>query len=398
MPSSPVTAQNVHSGAGSAGAGPPTKRSSKRRARSRSAAERRSSSRRTRSRSAALAGSGRSASAFTSRLRSCSSSATSRGAARGASGGFVSAPARWSAHTYPVLPSGARTCFQPPLSPSTSSAVPAGSSPSSSLAALGPRRRWARSFVVADSARAIDTPSSAASATPTSDRCSPRTSVAPAPRLPLARLPGRRTIGVTGFEPAAPASRTQCSTRLSYTPYKAGQRVRARLTQALRQEKLAADGCDVTLRRTHRPSPPAANSLGAATRGAWHVACARPAASGAAGAPKEVEMQRITRAVAVGLLCGLVLAGTGRGAVAAGAAPAAAGARVDINSAGADELAKLPGVGPAKARAIIEYRSEAPFQKPEDLRKVKGIGDRLYDRLKDQITIEPAATPKGRGG
>ena len=108
-------------------------------------------------------------------------------------------------------------------------------------------------------------------------------------------------------------------------------------------------------------------------------------------------MQRITRAVVVGLLCGLVLAGTGRGAVAAGAAPAAAGARVDINSAGADELAKLPGIGPAKARAIIEYRSEAPFQKPEDLRKVKGIGDKLYDRLKDQITVEPAATPKGRG-
>ncbi len=108
-------------------------------------------------------------------------------------------------------------------------------------------------------------------------------------------------------------------------------------------------------------------------------------------------MQRITRAVVVGLLCGLVLAGTGRGAVAAGAAPAAAGARVDINSAGADELAKLPGVGPAKARAIIEYRSEAPFQKPEDLRKVKGIGDKLYDRLKDQITVGPGATPKGRG-
>jgi len=109
-------------------------------------------------------------------------------------------------------------------------------------------------------------------------------------------------------------------------------------------------------------------------------------------------MQRITRAVAVGLLCGLALAGTGRGAVAAGAAPAAAGARVDLNSAGADELAKLPGIGPAKARAIIEYRSEAPFQKPEDLRKVKGIGDKLYDRLKDQIRVERAATPKGRGG
>ena len=98
-------------------------------------------------------------------------------------------------------------------------------------------------------------------------------------------------------------------------------------------------------------------------------------------------MQRITRAVVVGLLCGLALAGSGRGTVAAGTAPAAAGARVDINSASAEELAKLPGIGPAKARAIVEYRSEAPFQKPEDLRKVKGVGDKLYDQLKDQITV-----------
>src|SRR5207253_2071920 len=76
------------------------------------------------------------------------------------------------------------------------------------------------------------------------------TDVAPAPAVCLApeRLAGEM-VGVTGFEPAAPASRTQCSTRLSYTPCKAGQRVRARLTQALRQEKLAADGCDVALRR-----------------------------------------------------------------------------------------------------------------------------------------------------
>jgi competence protein ComEA len=107
-------------------------------------------------------------------------------------------------------------------------------------------------------------------------------------------------------------------------------------------------------------------------------------------------MQRIGRAVAAGLLCGLVLAGTGRGALAAGAAPAGAGARVNINSANADELARLPGIGAAKARAIIDYRAEAPFQKPEDLRKVKGIGDKLYDRVKDQITVEPTS-PKGRG-
>ena len=108
-------------------------------------------------------------------------------------------------------------------------------------------------------------------------------------------------------------------------------------------------------------------------------------------------MQGISRAVAVGLLCGLVTMGVGRGAVAAGAAPASAGARVDVNSASAEELIRLPGIGPALARAIIEYRSQEPFRTPEDLRKVKGIGDKLYDRLKDQITVGPEGAPKGRG-
>jgi competence protein ComEA len=107
-------------------------------------------------------------------------------------------------------------------------------------------------------------------------------------------------------------------------------------------------------------------------------------------------MKRMKKAVAAGLLCGLVLAGSGRGAVAAGVAPAGPGARVNLNSASADELARLPGVGPAKAKAIVEYRSEEPFRKPEDLRKVKGIGDKLYERLKDQIMVDPAAQ-RGHG-
>jgi len=110
-------------------------------------------------------------------------------------------------------------------------------------------------------------------------------------------------------------------------------------------------------------------------------------------------MRQTGKAVVAGLLCGLVLLGMGRGAVAAGAAPAGSGdgARVELNSASADELARLPGIGAAKAKAIIEHRTEDPFRKPEDLRKVKGIGDRLYDRLKDQITVEPPANSKGHG-
>jgi competence protein ComEA len=108
-------------------------------------------------------------------------------------------------------------------------------------------------------------------------------------------------------------------------------------------------------------------------------------------------MRRVTRAVAAGLLCGLVAVGYGRGAIAAGAAAVEAGQRVNLNTASADELARLPGIGPAKAQAIIAYRAQEPFARPEDLRKVKGIGDKLYDRVKDQITVGDIA-PKGRGG
>ena len=109
-------------------------------------------------------------------------------------------------------------------------------------------------------------------------------------------------------------------------------------------------------------------------------------------------MKRISRLVAVGLLCGLVGVGGGRGAVAAGAAPAEAGTRVNLNAASAEDLARLPGIGPSLARAIVEYRAEAPFQRAEDLRNVKGIGDKLYQRLKDSITVGDAApAAKGRG-
>ncbi len=123
--------------------------------------------------------------------------------------------------------------------------------------------------------------------------------------------------------------------------------------------------------------------------------------SGAAEAPREVNMRGMSWVVAVGLLCGLALVGTGRGAGAAGAATASAdsAARVNLNSASAEELARLPGIGAAKAQAIIEHRKAEPFHKADDLRRVKGIGDKLYDRVKDQVTVgEPGAVPKGHGG
>lgn len=62
---------------------------------------------------------------------------------------------------------------------------------------------------------------------------------------------------------------------------------------------------------------------------------------------------------------------------------------ININSADETELQNLPGIGPAKATAIIQYRNEnGPFQKPEDLKNVTGIGDKTFEKLKDAITVQ----------
>ncbi len=102
-------------------------------------------------------------------------------------------------------------------------------------------------------------------------------------------------------------------------------------------------------------------------------------------------MKAWTRVVAAGLLSGLVL-----GPVSAGWASDAA-ARINLNTASATELARLPGIGPAKAQAIVDHRAKEPFTKADDLRKVKGIGDKLYESIKDQVTVGDAPSPKGRG-
>jgi comEA protein len=99
------------------------------------------------------------------------------------------------------------------------------------------------------------------------------------------------------------------------------------------------------------------------------------------------------RRAAVGFLCGLVLLGGTAGAVESGP-----GSRVDINAASSEELATLPGIGPSKAQAIVEHRAKAPFATPDDLRKVKGIGDKLYESLRDRITVGDAPASSGRGG
>lgn len=62
--------------------------------------------------------------------------------------------------------------------------------------------------------------------------------------------------------------------------------------------------------------------------------------------------------------------------------------KISINRGSKVDLMKLPGIGPSKAEAIIEYRKEnGSFRKLAELTEVSGIGEKTYQRLKDLITL-----------
>ena len=64
------------------------------------------------------------------------------------------------------------------------------------------------------------------------------------------------------------------------------------------------------------------------------------------------------------------------------------GGIVNINTADESELDTLPGIGPSMAKRIVEFRqTEGAFQSPEDLKKVRGIGDAKFEKLKDRISV-----------
>ena len=62
--------------------------------------------------------------------------------------------------------------------------------------------------------------------------------------------------------------------------------------------------------------------------------------------------------------------------------------KVNINEASVEELITLDGIGEAYAKRIIEFRDKnGPFQKPEDLLKIKGIGEKILIANQDRIIL-----------
>jgi competence protein ComEA len=69
-------------------------------------------------------------------------------------------------------------------------------------------------------------------------------------------------------------------------------------------------------------------------------------------------------------------------------APTAEEPVIDINKADAATLDLLPGIGAKKADAIIAYREEhGPFQRIEDIKNVKGIGEKMFAKMKDRLSV-----------
>lgn len=74
---------------------------------------------------------------------------------------------------------------------------------------------------------------------------------------------------------------------------------------------------------------------------------------------------------------------------------AAPKAKVNINTASASELETLPRVGPKIAQRIIDFRTKnGNFKKVEDIMKIQGIGEKVFENIRDLITVGGENAPR----
>ncbi len=65
---------------------------------------------------------------------------------------------------------------------------------------------------------------------------------------------------------------------------------------------------------------------------------------------------------------------------------------VNVNSASAEELMQLPGIGKSKADAIIAYRQAHPFKAISELTEVKGIGPKMLEKIQSHVSVDGGTT------
>lgn len=61
---------------------------------------------------------------------------------------------------------------------------------------------------------------------------------------------------------------------------------------------------------------------------------------------------------------------------------------VNLNSATAEQIATLPGIGPKTAELVVQYRGKnGPFKKIEEIMNVRGVGEKSFLKIKDRLTV-----------
>jgi competence protein ComEA len=107
----------------------------------------------------------------------------------------------------------------------------------------------------------------------------------------------------------------------------------------------------------------------------------------------KIEGSSWLRGRAVRTLAVLVATAAGLGVSPAFAADGKAGGVVNLNTATQEELVQLPGIGEARARAVIEARKQrGGFKSIEELMEVKGIGPAGFEKLRPHLAVDGKTT------
>ena len=100
--------------------------------------------------------------------------------------------------------------------------------------------------------------------------------------------------------------------------------------------------------------------------------------------------------ILIAAIAAIALSAAAAGAQGRATAPkpaATAAAPINLNTATADQLATIPGIGEKTAALIIEYRQKnGSFKKVEDLMNVRGVGEKSFLKMKPLITVAAAKT------
>jgi competence protein ComEA len=100
--------------------------------------------------------------------------------------------------------------------------------------------------------------------------------------------------------------------------------------------------------------------------------------------PKRLIAAALTLIVALVLSSGVALA----------AKPAPTG-KVNLNTASAEQLTTLPGIGPKLAARIVEYRQKSPFKSTQELMNVRGVGEKNFAKIETYLTVGDASPKTG---